>query len=256
MEEHRPLLAFWTVTLPPEALSQLGILGTLPVFQDHLRKFLERHLKGAKLPRWAVGVAELHPGRSRREGRPCPHWHVVFMGRKTRGHAWAITREGLDAVIERALVAAGVELPAGMTWAEFLRTAGNVQPVKKSVRAYLSKYVTKGGNDTAPWLESPWVSLIPRQWWFWTKEMRAWTLKHVMPIVRDFLIWAHDYRRELEARGLLRWKQFDLPDPKAPATFELNWLTLDHLAEVIGIWQMHQWDVEWHHNNCIPACLP
>jgi hypothetical protein len=178
------------------------------------------------------------------------------MGRKTRGHAWAISREGLDAVIERALVAAGVELPDGITWAEFLRTAGNVQPVKKSVRAYLSKYVTKGGNDTAPWLESPWATLIPRQWWFWTKEMRAWTLKHVMPIVRDFLIWAHEYRRELEARGLLRWKQFDLPDPRAPATFEINWLTLEHLAEVIGIWQMHQWDVEWHHNNCLRPCLP
>jgi hypothetical protein len=256
LEEHRPCLAFWTITLPSEALSQLGILGTLPTFQDHLRKYLERYLKDRGLPRLAVGVAELHPGRSKREGRPCPHWHVVFMGRKTRGHAWAITREELDGVIGRALVGAGVELPAGETWATFLATAGNIQPVKKSVRAYLSKYVTKGGNDTAPWIGTAWEGLIPRQWWFWTKALRLWTMKHVMPICREFLLWAHAYRRELEGAGMLRWKQFDLPDPKAPATFELNWLTLDHLAQVIAAWQLDAWDAEWHRTALIPKWQP
>lgn len=256
MEEHRACLAFWTVTLPTEALMQLSLLDSLPKFQDHLRNYLDRYLKSRGLPRWAVGVAELHPARSLREGMPCPHWHVVFMGRKTRGHKWAISREELDGVIGRALVAAGVELPAGVPMDRFLATAGNVQPVKKSVRAYLAKYVTKAGNDTAPWVGTPFEALIPRQWWFWTKEIRLWTLKHLLPIVRDFLIWAHEYRHALDKAGLIRWKQFDLPDPKAPATFEINWLSLEHIAQVIAAWQLDQWDAEWHRNASIRPCQP
>jgi hypothetical protein len=246
MEERRPLLAFWTVTLPSAALDQLAVLQSVSIFQDHLRKYLERHLKSNGLCRWAVGVVELHPARSRREGRPCPHWHLVFLGRRSRSHPWAIEREVLDRVIERALVAAGVECPAGLSWSEFLQSAGNVQPVKASARAYLSKYCTKSGNDTAPWVGTASEALLPRQWWFWTKAIRAWTLRHVLPLARAFLVWAHENRFELETRELLRSKQFDLPDPRAPATFELNWISLEHLAEVISIWQTAVWDAEWH----------
>ena len=139
-------------------------------------------------------------------------------------------------------------MPEGIDAAVWLRSAGNVQQVKKSVRAYLSKYMTKGGNDTAPFLGGEWEGLLPRQWWFWSRPLRDWVLQHILPLAFPFLCWIHLYRQELQELGLVRMRVLDLPDPRAPLTYEVNWLDLDHLAEVIRIWQDDEWDADWHRN--------
>lgn len=238
LEEMRPLLSFWTVTLPTESLNALCRAGTLPAFQDRVRKELARLLTRAGLPDLVVGVAELQPKRSRAEGRPCPHWHIVFQGRRTRGSAWALSREQLDGVIAAALASAGVR-------AHDLHSAGNVQQVKRSVRAYLSKYMTKGSGDCARWIGGAHEELIPRQWWFWTRSLRRWVLKHVFPLAFEFLAWIHEHRRELEEQGLLRWRVLPLSDLRAPVTLELNWLQTDNIARLVFLWQTDSWDAEW-----------
>jgi len=238
LEEMRPLLSFWTISLPSESLTALDQLGTLPAFQDRLRKELARLLKGAGLPALVVGVAELQPKRTRAEGRPCPHWHIVFQGRKDRGSRWALSRAQLDGAIAAALATAGVRAPD-------LRSAGNVQQVKRSVRAYLSKYMTKGSGDCAPWVGSSHENLIPHQWWFWTGQLRAWVFEHIFPITFPFLAWVHEYRQELEAQGLVRFRRLELSDPAAPITYEANWLRCDLLAQLVYIWQLDAWDAEW-----------
>jgi hypothetical protein len=130
----------------------------------------------------------------------------------------------------------------------FLASAGNVQQVKKSVRAYLSKYMTKGGNDTAPHVGGPWEALLPRQWWFWSRPLRDWVLQHILPVAFPFLCWVHLHRQDLQELGLIRLRLLDLPDPRAPLTFEVNWLSLEHCAEVIRLWQDDVWDADWHGN--------
>lgn len=242
LEEMRPLLSFWTVTLPTESLSALCRAGTLPAFQDRLRKELARLLRRAGLPDLVVGVAELQPKRSRAEGRPCPHYHLVFQGRRTRGSGWALTREQLDGVIAAALTTAGVH-------ASDLRSAGNVQQVKKSVRAYLAKYMTKGSGDCARWIGGVHEELIPRQWWFWTRSLRSWVLEHVFPLAYGFLAWVHEHRRGLEELGLLRWRVLPLSDPRAPVTLEVNWLRPEHVAQVVYLWQTDEWDAEWFRSS-------
>jgi hypothetical protein len=137
-------------------------------------------------------------------------------------------------------------VPDGIDGEGFLKSAGNVQQVRKSVRAYLSKYMTKGGNDTAPHLGGQWEPLLPRQWWFWSRPLRDWVLKHVFPIAFPLVAWVHLYREELQKLGLLRVRVLDLPDPRAPMTFEVNWLSPEHCAEVIRIWQLDEWDADWH----------
>jgi hypothetical protein len=239
LEEMRPLLSFWTISLPTESLTALAQAGSLPAFQDRLRQELSRLLRRAGLPDLVVGVAELQPKRSHAEGRPCPHWHVVFQGRRTRGSAWALSREQLDGVIAAALASAGVRAPD-------LRSAGNVQQVKRSVRAYLSKYMTKGSGDCARWVGSSHESLIPHQWWFWTRRLRAWVLRHVFPISFPFLAWVHVHREELEELGLARWRLLDLPDPRAPLTYEINWLECANVGQIVYLWQTDSWDAEWH----------
>lgn len=248
LEERKELLSFWTVSLPTESLTALGMADRWQVFQDRVRKELARLLQRRGLPALVVGVVELQPRRSRATGMPCPHLHVVFQGRTGRSAPWALRPGDLDGVISAALTTAGAPVPAGIEGQAFLKAAGNIQQVRKSVRAYLAKYMTKGGNDTAPHLGGKWESLLPRQWWFWTRPLRAWVLEHVLPIALPFLCWVHLHRKELEELGLVRMRILDLPDPRAPLTFEVNWLDAEHCAEVIRIWQDDEWDANWHRN--------
>jgi hypothetical protein len=246
LEEMRPLLSFWTVSLPTAALSALAQGDTWPQFQDRLRKELGRKLQAAGLPALLVGVVELQPKRSRAAGMACPHLHLVFQGRKSRGSHWALSPADLDGVIRAALATAGVPVPDGIDGEAFLQSAGNVQQVRKSVRAYLSKYMTKGGNDVAPFIGSESEALLPRRWWFWSRPLRSWVLEHVLPIAFPFLLWVHLHRQELQELGLVRMRILDLPDPRAPLTFEVDWLSPENCAEVIRIWQDDIWDANWH----------
>ena len=236
LEEMRPLLSFWTVSLPPEALGPLASRDALPVFQERLRHELVRQLKAAGLPSLVVGVVELQPQRSRREGRPVPHWHVVFQGRRDRSSPWALSRATLDGVIASALGSAGV-------FGADLTAAGNVQGVRRSVRAYLSKYMTKGSGDVAPWLGSAWEPLLPRQWWFWTAPLRLWVLQHVLPLAFPFLLWVHARREPLQAMELIRWRVVPLSDARAPLTIEINWLDCGKLARLVALWMEDAADV-------------
>ena len=249
LEEMRPLLSFWTISLPSESLTDLDHPGALPRFQDRVRKELTRLLQAAGLPALVVGVAELQPRRSRAEGRPCPHWHIVFQGRKDKRSPWALSREQLDGVIAAGLTSAGARGPD-------LRSAGNVQRVKRSVRAYLSKYMTKGSGDCAQWLGSAHEDLIPHQWWFWTRSLRGWVLEHVLPITFPYLAWVHEHRDAIGARELARFRQLELSDPAAPITWEVNWLGCEELAQLVYIWQLDQWDAEWHRTQRLISWQP
>lgn len=238
LEEMRPLLSFWTVSLPTESMHDLNRADGLPFFQDRLRKELARLLQARGIPALVVGVAELQPARSHASGIPCPHWHVVFQGRKDRRSRWALSKADLDGVIAAALASAGVPVPD-------LRSAGNVQQVKKSVRAYLSKYMTKGSGDCARFVGRSHENLIPRQWWFWTKALRRWVLQHILPVRFELLCWMHENRRQLQELELVRFRVLDLPDPRAPMTFEVNWMSCAAVAQVLALFIEEEWDSQW-----------
>lgn len=245
LEENRGLLSFWTVSLPTDALIALGQADTWQVFQDRVRKELVRRLQGAGLPVLLVGVVELQPKRSLAAGFPCPHLHLVFQGRKSRGTGWVLSPADLDGVIRVALATAGVQAPDGIDAESWLATAGNVQPVRKSVRAYLSKYMTKGSGDTERWRGTEAENLLPRQWWMWSRPMRDFVLAHVLPIAFGFLAWVHAWRVEIEEAGLARFRVLPLDDPRAPLTYEINWLSCDRLAQLVALWQEDEWDEQW-----------
>jgi hypothetical protein len=138
-----------------------------------------------------------------------------------------------------------VSAPDGTKAQDWLATAGNVQQVKRSVRAYLSKYMTKGSGDTARWVGTEAEALLPRQWWFWSRPLRAWVLEHVLPLAFPFLLWVHENRADLEEAGLARFRVLPLDDPRAPTTYEVSWLTCGHLGQLVYLWQTEEWDREW-----------
>jgi len=173
---------------------------------------------------------------------------LVFKGRNRRGEQWRLTKEALDLVIEAALRSAGARsFRAG--------NCGNVQPVKKSVRAYLSKYMTKGSGEVSRWKGNRAESLIPRQWWLMSAVLRFRVLQYITPVLAGFIIWAHQNRADLEGLGLARFRVLPLQDPRAPATWEINWLTLEKLAEVIYLWQTDQWEHEWQGNHRVSMAV-
>jgi hypothetical protein len=105
--------------------------------------------------------------------------------------------------------------------------------------------MTKGSGDCARWVGSSHENLIPHQWWFWTRRLRGWVLEHVFPIAFPFLAWVHLHRQELEELGLARWRLLDLPDPRAPLTYEINWLECANVGQIVYLWQTDSWDAEW-----------
>ena len=246
LEEDRRLLSFWTVSLPTTSLIALCQADSWPVFQDRVRQELAQRLQRKGLPVRLVGVVELQPRRSHASGFPCPHLHVVFQGRRSPTAHWALSPSDLDGVIQAALTTAGVPVPDGIEGQSFLKSAGNVQQVKRSVRAYLSKYMTKGSGDTERWRGTETENLLPRQWWFWSRPLRDFVVAHVFQISFDFLAWVHRFRGDIEEAGLARFRVLPLDDPRAPLTYEVSWLRTDFLAELVAVWQEDQWDEDWH----------
>lgn len=230
LQERRPLLSFWTVTLPTAALIALAVLGTWAKFVERLLKKLKRALLKRLGFALYVGVVEIQPRRSAASGIPCPHLHVVFQGRAHSRGAWAVSRQALDAMIESAAREAGLSEDVSFD------AAGNVQQVKRSVRAYLSKYMTKGSGDVARWVGGDWEELIPRQWWHWSDAMRDLVKSCTLQLPTGFLAWVWRQRVELLERGALYLQQCVVPDD-APATYRAHWGNAYKLAALIAEWQ-------------------
>lgn len=230
LEERRPLLSFWTVTLPTAALIALAVLGTWAKFVERLLKKLKRALLKRLGLALFVGVVEVQPKRSAESGIPCLHLHVVFQGRRHSRAAWALSPEVLDAMIKSAV------REAGLTEDVSFESAGNVQQVKKSVKAYLSKYMTKGSGDVARWVGGDWEELIPRQWWHWSDAMRELVKSCTPQLPTGFVAWVWKHRAWLLERGALYLQQCKVP-AGAPATYRAHWGNAAKLALLLAEWQ-------------------
>ena len=226
LQDCRPCLAFWTVTLPDTTIRELIGADLWPKFQTRLRDLLVRALKRRGLPARVVGVVELHPGRSMRERLPLPHLHVVFQGRGGRGQPWALDRATLDRLIVDAVRYVGLPAPD-------VRAAGNVQPVRRNCGAYMAKYMSK--NRESAWLKQV-PGNLPRVWWFWSAPLRAEVLALVVPVCWSFVSWLHRLPlRELEGLGVARVR-LDLPDPRAPVTWCCRFRSCDALRRAQILW--------------------
>jgi hypothetical protein len=228
-------LSFWTVTLPDETIRAMVTADLWPQFQTRVRDLLVRALKRRGMPARVVGVVELHPARSMRERAPLPHLHVVFQGSRQKWRGWVLEPADLDRIIRDAVRYVGMPAPD-------VRSAGNVQPVKKNPGAYLAKYMSK--NSQASWLQQV-PGNLPRVWWFWSAELRAEVLALILPVCWSFVSWLHRLPLDaLEALGAERMR-LELPDPRAPAT----WLVRFHgnrcLIRAAELWRDEQLPIDW-----------
>ena len=223
LEERRRLLSFWTITLPPEVMVELLELDSWHVFQNAIRHRLVRRLEQRGLQPLVLAVAELHPERSIEAGQALPHLHVLFQGKAVGATTWALDRADLDELIVLALAAAGVVV-------ESLPWAGNVQAIRKSVRRYLSKYVSKSshvfkGVGFLAMIGDP--RLCPRQWWFMSRPLLAMIEAATRCLPAEFLAWMIDRARPSWRGAPYVVQRVPIPDPTAPTvwtvTFRSPW---------------------------------
>lgn len=251
LEDVRSTLFFWTITLPTEALAGIAAGRGWAAFQDRVRHELVRLLTDRLGVAMVIGVAEVQPKRLRNAGVYAPHLHVAFVGRRKGWVRWAFNHDDLDGIIERAAEACGA--PPFRA-----KAAGQVEPIRKSVAAYMAKYMTKGSQGSERPSnglglhaavangENP---LRPRQWWFRSSSLLAWVRQHVFPLALPFVAWVHENRRHLEELGLIRHQQVQGLPESAPLCWRVDWRGPPQLAQVVALWQEWLEDADWLNNH-------
>jgi len=219
-------LSFWTVTLPDETIRAMVAADLWPAFQTRVRDLLVRALKNRGMPARVVGVVELHPSRSMRERVPLPHLHVIFHGSRRKWGGWVLEPADLDRIIRDAVRYVGLPAPD-------VRSAGNIQPVRRNCGAYLAKYMTKSRQSN--WLKQV-PGNLPRVWWFWSAELRAQVLDLVLPVCWSFASWLHRLPEDrLEGIGAARVR-LEIPDSRAPATWCVRFSSDSSLWRAQKLW--------------------
>ena len=197
LNEYKPRLGFWTVSLPDEDYEELRVSGRWPLLQRRIYDLLARYLRDHGDEALVIGVTEIGEKRLRRTGKPMPHLHLVSTGYGVRGPrgGWLLSPAVMDEIVEKATASVGLsrrDRPA----------ASGLQPIRHSVSAYLGKYLTKaaGADQVRP--AEGWESLIPRQWWNRSDELHKFLLGHVFHLPPAFVAFVLQQRKRLEALGV------------------------------------------------------
>ena len=194
LNEMKPRLGFWTVSLPDEDYEELRVSGRWPLLQRRIYDLLARYLRDHGNEALVIGVTEIGDKRLRRTGKPMPHLHLVSTGYGVRvpGGGWLLSPAVMDGIVEKATASVGLsrrDRPA----------ASGLQPIRHSVSAYLGKYLTKaaGADQVRP--AEGWESLIPRQWWNRSDELHKFVLGHLFHLPPAFVAFVLQQRKRLEA---------------------------------------------------------
>lgn len=150
---------FSTCTVPAFPLEEMRRLHERwSEVVESFRRKLRRRLQENGLSGDSVTVSEIQEKRYQRTGLPVLHIHTVFVGRRRDGKP-AISTEAHDAMWRESLsIALGYDVGE-------VRSACNLQWVKKSAEGYLGKYMTKGVKAVAALVKEGFDGWLPKQWW-------------------------------------------------------------------------------------------
>lgn len=171
-------LSFLTLTLP--AVSQAETVKLAQSWAEVLRTFnqwLSRSLNRGGVSGELVGVTEIQTQRLARTGICALHYHCCFQGRLSRYDEWILQPQSIREAWKRSVSKYLENSPENYDW----RSVENIQRVKKSVGAYLGKYLSKGlndipnGNADIPINIS---SMFPSSWYSISNSLRQRVLEH------------------------------------------------------------------------------
>lgn len=181
----RNRLAFGTFTVPDVLGADYTAL--CDKWSEIVRQFVQRlarMLRRCGLPQHITGVVEIQPKRLIRTGQAYPHLHLVWIGRFARA-AWSYTPAEYRAAWLEVL-----HHHIGQVIDTSAPVGENVQPVKKSVSSYLSKYLSKGYRSLPVTSKSCDVSFI-KSWYICSLSWRKWFHRATLSVsgsVAEFLV--------------------------------------------------------------------
>jgi hypothetical protein len=159
-------LTFCTVTMPTLPLELRILLAEAwPALVREGLQWLSRQLERQGLPRAICSVSEIQPKRLQAGNGGYLHLHLVWPNKRGRKAPWAIDVTAFRSWIEGFLCRRGLMVEG--SWVNV-----DTKLVRVSAAAYLSKYMSKGGDCLAAFVEENGWSAVPAQWWNMTKPMR------------------------------------------------------------------------------------
>lgn len=167
-------LTFATVTMP--SLSQplrRELASAWPEMIRQALQWLSRRLKREGLRPLVVSVTEIQPGRLEEYREGYLHLHLVWPNHWAKAGNWAIDVDEFRAWVSEFLQRRGL-------WESDSWVRVNVQRVRKSAGAYLSKYMSKGSAEIEAFAEDCGWESVPSQWWNMTKPARDWVKENLL----------------------------------------------------------------------------
>jgi len=169
----RSQLSFATLTVPPlpagsrDNLNQ-GWGEVCNRFNTGLGDRLRPHgLNGV----W-VYCTEIQEERFRDTGDVYLHLHIVFPNKLRGSKAWLLSIPDLRALWLAALRPLAPEVDQ-CPWVQV-----RAEPVKKSVKGYLGKYLSKGSDLTREVIEAGLADHLPLHWWGSSRRVKARVKNH------------------------------------------------------------------------------
>ena len=159
--------SFLTCTLPPCSKDEWKEIASR--WSEVLRRFnqeLVRDIRRAGLPPLLVGVTEIQEDRFRETGEAALHYHVSFRGKRNRFQKkWAVSVHRARYLWRNICVDMFPFLDR-----DSFAAATRIEAVQVSVGAYLSKYMTKGGEILDAYLEAGYAP--PSSWYNCSSGLR------------------------------------------------------------------------------------
>lgn len=157
----------WTLTVPPLSHpARVALARNWGLLVNRLVQKLTRCLMRAKRPPAVIGVTEIQTARLERYQEGYLHLHLVAPAHSNNGGRFAVDCDDLRSWWKSAL-----ERFSGQESIPTPRVQGEV--VRKSVEAYMGKYLSKGSGDSLEgFVEDLGEDSLPGQWWFCSSLMR------------------------------------------------------------------------------------
>lgn len=190
LEQHRDRhkIGFATLTLPELTLpDRVAVHLAWGDLVNQFIKFMRRRLKEAGAPQEICYVTEIQTKRLNRDGRAYYHLHFCYPCTRVFDYQWYVPAHEMRVAWKRlvsSVCSSSYDFDASV----------DCVVVKKSVGAYLGKYLSKGGGNVAQARANGLPVDAIGHWWGWTAPLRK-----------------RARRLAIRSNGLVEWLWASLP---------------------------------------------
>ena len=169
-------LSFLTVTTPAITPDENILLNSRwGHFKNRVMEEITRELSRHGINAEIVDCTEIQPKRYQTSGIVGLHLHILVRGRKTRYHPWAISKGKIDTIVKN-------QFENIFNREVDCRACCNIEPIKKDVTRYLSKYMSKGGAIIKKIIADGKDYLLPSSWCGLNRNLRQSVIASIVKL--------------------------------------------------------------------------